>query len=62
MAEYITIKKAREILGNKYDRLSDEEIQGTTNTLRMIANIAIDATLKMTPEQRKRFEKETQKG
>lgn len=49
----MTIQRAREILGNKYIKRTDEEIQGIINTLETLANISIDTILKMTPEERK---------
>ncbi len=53
----MTIKKARDILGDNAKKRSDEEIQAILNTLTTIASIATDTVLKMKPEQRKRVEK-----
>ncbi len=52
-----SIKKAREILGQEYATKTDEEIQKILDTLQLLADIAIDTFVKMTPEQRKAFTK-----
>jgi len=53
----MTIKKAREILGEEYANKSNEEIQQIIDSLTTLADIAIDTFVKMTPEQRKAFVK-----
>lgn len=47
------IKRARELLGKKGEKMSDEEIIAVENQLRVLADIAIDTVLAMTPEERK---------
>lgn len=49
----MNIQRARKILGKKYVKRTDEEIQGIINTLEILANTSIDTVLKMTPEERK---------
>jgi len=44
----MTIQKAREILGDKTNNRTDEEILMSLNTLTIMANLAIDAVLKET--------------
>jgi len=55
----MTIQRAREILGEKYAKRTDEEIQQIVNTLEVLANISIDTVLKMTPEERKAIKNKT---
>jgi len=53
----MTIQRARALLGEKYAHHTDDEIQEILNTLSVIADIATDSLVKMTPEQRKAFKK-----
>jgi len=41
----ITIERAREILGKKAEKMSDEEVLKITSELEMLANIAMDSYL-----------------
>lgn len=41
----ITVKRAREILGKKYDKYRDKEIQSIVDHLAVLADIAIDQAL-----------------
>ncbi|HWY80064.1 MAG TPA: hypothetical protein VNW29_06940 [Candidatus Sulfotelmatobacter sp.] len=42
----MTIERARKILGKRAEKLTDEEIQKILNLLILIANKAIDETVK----------------
>ena len=53
----VTVQRARQILGKKYIKRTDEEILGIINTLKILANISIDTVLAMTPEERKKLKK-----
>jgi len=39
------IQRAREILGEKGNKYTDEQLQGIINTLTVISNIAIDQAM-----------------
>ena len=58
----MTIEKARKILGPKYDKHSDEEIQSILDTLKTLANITIDTVMKMTPDERKALANKSKKA
>lgn len=53
------IKKARELLGDKGKSMSDEEVIAVENQLRVLADIAIDTVLAMTPEERKELDRKS---
>lgn len=58
----MTIQKAREILGPKYEKRTDEEIQSILDTLKTLANITIDTVVQMSPEERKTLANEIKKA
>ena len=55
------IKRARKLLGKKGEKMSDEEIIAVENQLRVLADIAIDSVIAMTPEERKAFDAKIKK-
>lgn len=57
----MTIEKARKILGKKAEKMTDEEVSRLINTLRTLADIAIDQVIKMTPEELKEYNKQLNK-
>ena len=57
----MNIKKARELLGEKGKKMTDEEIIDVESRLRILANMIIDKVLAMTPEERKALDKKIEK-
>jgi len=55
------IKRARELLGKKGEKMSDEEIIAVENELRVLADIVIDTVIAMTPEERKALDDKIKK-
>ena len=55
------IKKARELLGKESDNIGDEEILRDIEATELLADIAIDTILKMSPKKRKALEKKLKK-
>ena len=55
------IKRARELLGKKGEKMTDEQVVAVENQLRVLANIAIDAVLAMTPTERKALDDKIKK-
>jgi hypothetical protein len=55
------IKRARELLGKKGEKMTDEQIIAVENQLRVLANIVIDKVLAMTPEERKALDDKIKK-
>ncbi|MDP2637540.1 MAG: hypothetical protein Q8P26_00570 [Candidatus Levybacteria bacterium] len=55
------IGNARKLLGKKGEKMSDEEIIAVENQLRVLADIAIDNVIAMTPEERKAFDTKIKK-
>jgi hypothetical protein len=53
----MTIQRAREVLGDKYIKRTDEEIRDIISFLERLVNISIDTVLAMTPEERKVIKK-----
>ena len=53
----MTIQRAREVLGEKYIKRTDEEIQEIISFLERLVNVSIDAVLAMPPEERKKHRK-----
>jgi hypothetical protein len=53
----LSIQQMRETLGHKYDHLTDEQVLGIERTLRILANDVIDRVVKMTPEERRAFDR-----
>lgn len=47
----------RKILGKESKKYTDEQLVKMEETLRVIANLAIDQFMKLTPEERKKYEK-----
>ncbi len=56
------IKRARELLGKKGEKMSDEEIIAVENQLRVLADIVIDSVISMTPKERKALNKKPRAG
>ena len=57
----VDIRRARELLGKKGEKMSDEEIIKVENQLRVLADIVIDKVIAMTPEERKALDKKIKK-
>jgi len=57
----VDIRRARELLGKKGEKMSDEEIIAVENQLRVSADIVIDTVLAMTPEERKALDSKIKK-
>ena len=55
------IKKARELLGKKGEKMTDEEIMDVESRLKILANIIIDKVIAMTPQERKALDKKLKK-
>jgi len=53
----ISIKKAREILGDKYKNLSDEEIEKIRDEVYQLANLVFDSWLKKKQSEKRNKEK-----
>lgn len=51
----MNIEEAKKILKGDIANKTDEEIQQTINTAQLLAEIAIDTFMKMTPEERNKF-------
>lgn len=51
----ITIKEARQLMGEKADKYTDEQLVEVINTMGFLADMAIDVWLAKTPEERKKF-------
>ena len=51
------IKRARELLGKKGKRMTDEQITAVVNHLTIMVNIVIDEVIAMTPEEREALSK-----
>lgn len=51
------IKKARELIGKTNTQYTDEQVQEINDTMQTLADILIDEFLKMSPEERKKYEK-----
>lgn len=49
----MTIQRARKILGEKYAKYTDGQIEQIVNSLEKLAEISIETVLKMTPAERK---------
>ena len=54
----MTIKQAPKLLGKKSQNQSDDEIQKSINTGKLLANLIIDMYLKMTTQERKKWHEE----
>ena len=57
----VDIKRARELLGKKGEKMTDEQIIAVENQLRVLADIVIDTVLAMTPEERKALDDKIEK-
>jgi hypothetical protein len=57
----VDIKRARELLGKKGERMSDEEIITLQTQLSVLADIIIDQVVSMTPEERAALGKKLKK-
>lgn len=53
----MTIEKAREILGKEAEGLSDEEVLENISTAQLLADMAIDSFLNLSPKEREKFKK-----
>jgi len=53
--------KARELLGKEGEKMTDEEVMKTEQSLRTLANIMIDKIIKMTPKERDALNKKIKK-
>ena len=53
----MTIQRAREILEKDDGKYTDEEILEFINTADVLSDMALDKWFKMTPEERKAFDK-----
>lgn len=51
------IQKARKILGEDGNKLTDEQVQEYINTAELLSNIAFDAWNKLSPEEKKKWSK-----
>lgn len=51
------IKRARELLGKKGEKMTDKQIIAVENQLRVLADIVIDKVISTTPKERKAFNK-----
>ncbi len=49
----MTIQKARETLGKRAEKLTDQQVEDIERRLRVLVNLTIDKVLSMTPEERK---------
>ncbi len=57
----MTVKRARELLGDELKTYSDEKVQDMINSLEVLADIAIETFKKLTPEQRREWIKKPKK-
>ena len=55
----MTIKKARELLGEEAKGLTDEEVQKSIETARFFADLMIDKIKNMSPSERRKTIKKT---
>ena len=55
----MNIQKARELIGETNTKYNDQEILQMIDTMDTLANIIIDKFWKMTPEERKKFSKQS---
>ncbi len=53
----MTIQKARELVGKEGNKLTDEQIQEYIDSANVLFDIFFDMWFKMTPEERKKFNK-----
>ena len=51
------IKEMRRILGKESKNYTDEQLVKMEETMRVVANLAIDQFMKLTPEEKKKYEK-----
>lgn len=51
----MTIEEAKNALGKSAHKYTDAQIEESINTLEFLANIAIDAFLKLSLEEREKF-------
>jgi hypothetical protein len=53
----VTLEKAKEILGDTANNMSDEQVVKTVGHMYKLANFMIDRFIAMTPDQRKVLDK-----